>query len=203
MPAVLLIRVFWQPICVSGNQAMMERQDMITDLLVAGGVQCPPRSTCGACGGPLPADAAADLPVGAGPAVDSLTTMDFAGAAAAVAVGGFNGNGCCSSGSSGGTAAVAGTAAVCVVREVGGGGGVGRYAGSEYQPCGDAGGVVVGKTGTMPVVDRSSRKEVARRGYDDTGALVSGDYLGAGGGCDMRGRGRTNGKGGTNGSRRQ
>ncbi|KAF8061059.1 CYP97C1 [Scenedesmus sp. PABB004] len=32
--------------------AMMERVDVVTDLLVAGGVDCGPRSACGACGAP-------------------------------------------------------------------------------------------------------------------------------------------------------
>lgn len=58
--------------------AMMERQDIVTDLLVAGGVDCEPRSTCGACGAPVRAsspaattggtDAAGSSGSGSGPA---------------------------------------------------------------------------------------------------------------------------------------
>jgi hypothetical protein len=36
-----------------------------TDLLVAGGVDCEPRSTCGACGRPIPGSAAAPSEVAA------------------------------------------------------------------------------------------------------------------------------------------
>lgn len=46
-----------EDVCIdiqSEIDAMMERQDIVTDLLVAGGVDCEPRSTCGACGRPIP-----------------------------------------------------------------------------------------------------------------------------------------------------
>jgi hypothetical protein len=37
-------------------EAMVERQDIVTDLLVAAGVECGPRSAaCGACGAPVAA----------------------------------------------------------------------------------------------------------------------------------------------------
>lgn len=85
-----------EDVCIdiqSEIDAMMERQDIVTDLLVAGGVDCDPRSTCGACGRRIPGSSSAA----------ATAAEDAAAAAAAAVVAKVSLNGSGSSSSSGGS----------------------------------------------------------------------------------------------------